>query len=306
VASDFDDDDDAGTAIHQVAELSKALRGESPETAYLIVLAGTETGRMVRVTDGLTVGRGGRASFRIQDEGVSRAHIRLTESSDGSIRVEDLGSSNGTFVNGDRIESAQLSDGDKIQIGGTTILKFSYSDELEEKFQQQIYESALHDPLTGLYNRRYFQTQLEAELSYSMRHGVPVSVILLDLDHFKSINDTHGHGVGDDVLRAVAALLKGTLRNEDLAARHGGEEFIVLCRGTPAKLAWIVAERIRHTVATAQIVKEKPELKATVSAGVAAVPSPGVESADALIENADKALYRAKHAGRNRVCVHGE
>jgi diguanylate cyclase (GGDEF)-like protein len=274
------------------------------DQAYLIVLAGSRVGTMVKVTDGLTIGRGARAGFQTLDEGVSRSHVRITEDDQGNLYAEDQGSRNGTYVNGDLIQRVQLKDGDKIQIGSTTILKFSYADRLEESFQQQMYDAALRDPLTQIFNRRHFDEQFLVEFSYSVRHLVPLSLIMMDLDHFKLVNDRHGHPVGDSVLVSLAEILVRSTRKEDIFARYGGEEFALLCRDTSNLKAYSVANRIRRAVEQATMVADIPELKITVSAGVAGIPDASITSAEELLEAADKALYQAKALGRNRVYLY--
>ena len=281
-----------------------ATEAKQADQAYLIVLAGSRVGNMVKVTDGLTIGRGPRAGFQTLDEGVSRSHVRIVENEIGGLFAEDLGSRNGTFVNGQRIKRWQLQDGDKIQIGSTTILKFSYADKLEESFQQQMYDAALRDPLTQIYNRRHFDEQFDAEFAYAVRHLVPLSLIMMDLDHFKQVNDSYGHPVGDTVLRAVAQILIKSTRKEDLFARYGGEEFALLCRDTSNLKAFSVANRIRQNVEQAVMVPELPDFTVTVSAGVAGVPDGSLTSARDLLAAADKALYQAKALGRNRVFLY--
>lgn len=271
--------------------------------AYLTVLSGSRLGEMVQVSDQMTIGRADDADLQVRDDGVSRLHARLSVGADGSVEIADLGSRNGTHVNGKRVERATLADGDKILIGSLTILKFAFADKAEESFQQQMYNSALRDPLTGLYNRRFLENQIEAEFSYAVRHQTSLSVVLLDIDHFKSVNDTYGHPVGDRVLVGLASLLKGAIRTEDLAARFGGEEFVLVCRGIPATVARNVIDRIRRTVERSSLVPDEPARRVTISAGVASVPDPRIASATALVDSADQALYRAKHEGRNRVVV---
>ncbi len=271
------------------------------DTAYLIILSGSRVGEMVRVKSRVTIGRGETADLRVRDEGVSRLHARVEQQEDGSARVVDLGSRNGTFVNGERIEDAALKDGDKILIGQITILKFSYADQAEEAFQRQMYDSALRDPLTGLYNRRFLTSQLESEFSYSVRHQTSLSLVMIDIDHFKSVNDTYGHPVGDHVLVGLSNLLTGAIRTEDLAARYGGEEFVLVCRGISAPVAQTVVNRIRRMIEKTSLVTDHPERSVTISAGVASVPHPRIGDAQALVDASDKALYEAKNGGRNRV-----
>lgn len=297
-----EDWDDDTRAVHFGVEADDD-DPEPEDTAYLIVINGSRVGAMIRVKEGMTIGRASTADFRTPDDGVSRLHVQIESGAAGGLMARDLESRNGTFVNGARVDSVQLKDGDKIRIGSTTILKFSYADKLEESFQQQMYSAALRDPLTQIYNRRHFDEQLLCEFSYAQRHGFPLGLIMIDLDRFKRINDTHGHLVGDAVLVGLADILVKCTRQEDLFARYGGEEFVLLCRGTAGPVSFAIANRIRRQLEQAILIPELPELRVTLSAGVAGIPDGGIGSPEAMIEAADKALYRAKDLGRNRVCL---
>ena len=177
-------------------------------------------------------------------------------------------------------------------------------DELETKNRELEHKNAelaalaITDPLTQLHNRRYFMTRSEEELRRSQRYGGPLTILLLDVDHFKKVNDTHGHQVGDEVLVAVAQRLRASLRSTDVLARYGGEEFVVCLPETPVDGARAIAERLRASV-EAEIVPAMGRA-VTVSIGVAML-RPDTQSVGSLLENADAALYRAKRAGRNRV-----
>jgi diguanylate cyclase (GGDEF)-like protein len=149
-------------------------------------------------------------------------------------------------------------------------------------------------------NRRTFNAQLTARLREAQRYRRPLSLLLLDVDHFKKVNDTYGHPAGDAVLRGVAQLAQQQARETDLVARYGGEEMALVLPETDARGALVIAERIRATVAAAQHPTEQGALKVTLSVGVATWPGAG-EDAAGLIESADRALYRAKQGGRNRV-----
>jgi diguanylate cyclase (GGDEF)-like protein len=180
-------------------------------------------------------------------------------------------------------------------------MKFSYQDSLDEALQKNLYESATRDPLTGVHNKKYFAEALEKEFKFSSRHDNALSLLMIDVDHFKRVNDMHGHLVGDNVLSQLATLLAGTIRSEDLFARWGGEEFIVLLRRCPRANAVEVAERMRQLVAGMTFRACDPALRATISIGVASY-SRGLHSDfEALVRAADDQLYRAKNAGRNRV-----
>jgi diguanylate cyclase (GGDEF)-like protein len=158
---------------------------------------------------------------------------------------------------------------------------------------------ATTDPLTGLSNRRALLGALQIEIALARRHGSPLSFCLMDVDHFKSVNDTHGHAAGDQVLAAIGGLLRRGLRTPDVPARWGGEEFVVVLRQTDGTGALVAAERIRKAVESLVIDSNGKRIPVTVSIGVAEFSVE--DSAETLIDRADNAMYRAKTAGRNRV-----
>jgi diguanylate cyclase (GGDEF)-like protein len=252
--------------------------------------------------DRVVIGRAPHVGVRLADDGVSREHAAVLRVG-GRIVLEDLGSTNGTFCNGVRVAKRELSDGDKIMIGSTTILKFTYQDRLEEVFQRQMYESALRDSLTKLFNRKHFNDLLEKEFAYAIRHNAPLSLLFVDVDHFKKINDTFGHPAGDFVLAEVSGILASIIRSEDIIARFGGEEFCVLCRGTDTDGARLLAERLRREVAERRFVYGGKIIPVTVSVGAAVMPDPTITQYSLLLAAADKALYEAKRSGRNRVVL---
>jgi diguanylate cyclase (GGDEF)-like protein len=283
--------------------------------AYLVVLAGSNVGEMYKVEKERTVmGRGESVDIRLFDEGISREHAQVvqekidkndkTESGVQSV-LEDMGSTNGTFCNGARVQRQVLAEGDKILLGSTTILKFSYQDKLDEMFQRQMSESALRDGLTKAFNKRYFTERIESEYLYAVRHDAPMSLMFIDIDHFKRINDVHGHPAGDYVLVELAKLAHGCLRNEDIFSRYGGEEFAVISRGTDVAESKVLAERLRSAVETHAFSFEGKSIAVTISVGVARAPSVGVTSPADLVAAADETMYLAKRSGRNRVCVAG-
>jgi diguanylate cyclase (GGDEF)-like protein len=253
--------------------------------------------------DKTIIGRGQKAQVRLLDDGISREHAQVVVEGN-KIYLEDLGSTNGTFCNGLKVDRRELSDGDKILVGSTTILKFTYHDNLDEIFQKQMYESALRDGLTKAFNKKYFTDRLESELTFALRHESPLVLVMFDIDHFKKVNDTHGHQAGDLVLSELSTLLTGALRAEDVFARYGGEEFAVICRGTDLTQASIVGERMRKAVEKHRFVYEGTPIPVTISVGIAGLPDPAVKDATDLVARADKALYQSKHGGRNRVTIH--
>ena len=187
------------------------------------------------------------------------------------------------------------------QVGTLSIIANQVSLQFSRvRLYQAVEAMAVTDPLTGLFVRRYFLEFAQDELMRSIRHDLPCTILLADLDHFKMKNDTYGHLVGDVVLREVARLMRDNLRGVDLIARYGGEEFVLLLIETSADQAMPIAERLRQVVEVQPIRAYDEVLSQTISLGMAAYPEDGVEL-PVLIERADQALYAAKRAGRNRV-----
>jgi diguanylate cyclase (GGDEF)-like protein len=286
-------------------EAPLAPEGGKRDRAYLVVLAGASVGEMYKIEGEKTViGRGQKAQIRLLDDGISREHAQLVILKD-RIVLQDLGSTNGTYCNGLKVEAnKELADGDKILVGSTTILKFTYHDNLDEIFQKQMYESALRDGLTKAFNKKYFTDRLESEFTFALRHVAPLTLVLFDIDHFKKVNDTYGHQAGDHVLSEISTLLTGALRAEDVFARYGGEEFGVICRGSDLMQGQVVAERMRKAVEQNKFVFEGTHIPITISVGVAGLPDPAVKDAAELVSLADQSLYKSKHGGRNRVTLH--
>jgi len=286
----------------RTSQAPEAPTGEG-QNAYLVVMAGSNVGEMYKLDkDQLVIGRGDKADLRLLDDGISRDHARVVK--DGAaMMLEDMGSTNGTYCNGVRVTRQALSEGDKILLGSTTILKFTYQDQLDEAFQRQMSESALRDGLTRAYNKRYLTERIDSELQYALRHDTPVSLIFLDIDHFKRINDVHGHQAGDHVLVQLATLAMSILGEDEVFARYGGEEFAVITRGMEVAAAQALSERIRTSVEAHPFVFGDATIPVTISIGVSRAPGPGIATSVDLVARADEALYAAKRAGRNRVCV---
>jgi diguanylate cyclase (GGDEF)-like protein len=275
--------------------------------AVVTVVSGPSTGRVFSLDPGadeMVLGRAKEAHVRIDDAGASRTHARIFATDDG-YAIEDMGSTNGTFVDGRRIDRATLRSGDRIHIGPSVVLSFAIVDAQAERVQQQIYESSVRDPLTRAYNRRYLVERLASEVAYARRHATHLALILFDLDHFKRVNDTHGHLVGDDVLREVSALVQRLVRVEDVFARFGGEEFVVIVRGIEHANIARFAERLRAAVERLEIPADAAViLRATISVGFVSIDelADADRTADGLMRVADERLYRAKTGGRNRTC----
>jgi two-component system, cell cycle response regulator len=301
-------DEEASTRNTDAAIALPPITPRAQKTqATLTVVSGPSTGRAFSVQGETIIGRGREAQVRIDDAGSSRAHARIIPTGEGVYVLEDMGSLNGTFVDGKRIDRTELRSGDRINIGPNIVLTFAILDSQAEKLAHQLYESSVRDPLTRAYNRRYLVERLASEIAYGLRHKTALGLILLDLDHFKRINDTYGHLVGDDVLREVSALAQRLIRAEDVFARFGGEEFVVLVRGIEHANVGRFAERIRIAVEGLEIAASGAPghlVHVTVSAGYASLAEVRGESgkeAEGLLRLADERLYRSKDAGRNRV-----
>jgi two-component system, cell cycle response regulator len=279
-----------------------ALAIATRRTATMLVLRGRSLGKLYKLEGArFLIGRAATADIVLDDDGVSRFHAVITQEAE-KFRVEDLGSKNGVIVNGFKVSDHVLEEGDRIQLGATTLLKFTHQDDIEEQFQEELYKSSTVDPLTGIYNRRHVIERLRSECAYARRQGTVLSVLMIDVDHFKQVNDTHGHLAGDAVLRGVAKAIQASLRAEDVFGRYGGEELCVILRGIEATNALLAAQRIVELVRGVVVEYQGKSLKVTVSVG-ASTSSPNLlDTPQELLDAADRALYRAKEAGRDR-CV---
>jgi diguanylate cyclase (GGDEF)-like protein len=274
--------------------------------AVIKVLTGPEAGSVhILASDSLVVGRGANCDLRLEESSLSRQHCRIHKTN-GAYFIEDLGSRNGTQVNNMLISApTRLEDGALIQLAAGTAISFSRLEELEVQAQQRLYASAVLDPLTGLHNRRHLDSRLKSEFAFANRHGTPLSVLLIDIDHFKKINDTYGHAGGDAALRILSDRLQRSVRTEDIVARYGGEEFALVARGIETAGAMLLAERIRESAAKIQVPHEGKVIAFTISVGIATMSRERpFESIESLLKAADDGLYKAKETGRNR-CIAG-
>lgn len=273
----------------------------SPAEWALVAYAGAALGRIFSLPLGESlIGRAPQAQVALLDSEVSRLHARLTLV-EGRIELEDLGSTNGTLVNGERLKGiTTLQAGDRLSIGGH-VLKLVALDALERAFHETLLDLSTKDPLTGLANRSNALSELQIRFGLSLRYDRPLSLAVCDLDRFKLINDTYGHGAGDFVLRVFGERLLVTLREADLAGRIGGEEFLMILPETDLSGALTFAERLRKAVASAPVPLPGGGLEVFCSLGIAERLA-GDQDAGQLLARADAALYRAKAGGRNRVC----
>ncbi len=256
---------------------------------------------MIRLNSHRTlIGRDLSCDITLEDSASSRSHAVITSDNDGYF-LSDLGSTNGTFVDDRRVtEDVQLLGGELIRLGGT-ILKFMSAIDQEAQYHAVVHELMTRDALTNAFNRAYLTPSLDKILVSSFRLRVDVSIIMMDIDFFKKINDAHGHLVGDEVLRTFCERVRCHLRQNDLLARWGGEEFLVVARQTRLAEARRVAERIRLAVASEPFPTQAGLLDVTCSLGVAWSNGSSRVSVDQIVGLADHWLYVAKESGRNNV-----
>src|SRR5690606_37182452 len=248
-----------------------------------------------------TIGRAQDADFRLDDEGISRHHAKVVVLPHGVVLLKDLGSTNGRFVNDEQVAAHPLREGDRVQHGANITLKFGLEDDIEANVRQQLFTAATRDPLTNAHNKRSFEEQMVHAMAFSRRHKQALSLITFDVDHFKRVNDQHGHLAGDDILRGVAALFQKEIRLEDSLARVGGEEFCVILPGIDLAHGVLAAERLRRTLEDTVLDTSAGPIQITVSLGVAEFDAMRHASLDTLLTEADGRLYEAKKSGRNRV-----
>jgi diguanylate cyclase (GGDEF)-like protein len=280
-----------------------AGRGEKEHV--LLIVQGRDTGTHFPLTaKPQLVGRDAEAEIRLADPQVSgrhcRVHLRGQEA-----EVEDLASTNGTVVDELPVaETAALPVGSTLQVGRTH-LRHLFTSPADLRRDEEIYLAAMTDELTGVANRFAFSRRAEEEISFARRHRSWLALVIADADHFKAINDAHGHLAGDDALRAAGQLFLQEAREEDMVARFGGEEFVFLLRETMTDQARAFAERLRARMEAQELRVGEQTARLTFSFGVCARRGGEELSLRELLHRADEALYLAKASGRNRVAVSG-
>jgi two-component system cell cycle response regulator len=284
--------------------LPAPLSCEGSGRATLTVLTGLQAGRLLAVDAAeVIIGRTADADLVVDETGVSRRHARIARNPEGGFYVEDLASTNGTFIGAARVGVALLHQVDVLQLGPHLRVRFAIVDPVEESLGRHLYESATHDPLTHVFNRKYLADLMLAEVSRARRANTDLVILMLDVDSLKGVNDRFGHLAGDRALCTFAAGVRHALRIEDVLARYGGDEFVVLATGTGLAEAMLLGERIRHAVEQLHMCARGRAVRITTSIGAAALSE--VAAADeplaALLSIADARMYGAKASGGNRV-----
>jgi diguanylate cyclase (GGDEF)-like protein len=304
---------ETGQTQSQLPEPPAQSRGE--RRPALISLTGEQIAAPIPLDRSeVLLGRAIEADVRLNDYRASRLHARIvlekdTPEAEVRCRIIDLGSTNGTMVNGLRVTEALLSDGDKIVIG-EQLFRFEMLDDIDRAFQQQVHRLLAHDDLTGLLTSKSFFSELRREAVRAAAESLPFCVLMMDLDHFKDVNDRYGHLVGSRTLEILGAIIKKALRAGDVAARFGGEEFAAFLLDADYAQGLVAAERVRSAVEKQVFPATRADstdpgagLRVTLSIGVAAFPDDATDPIE-LVELADSALYRAKREGRNRICAY--
>ena len=290
--------DEGKTRITQVKPANK--HSTQPACMVLLYPNGPDMGRRFPLTSKqVIIGRGSDCEIIMDLDSISRRHAQL-ERRGAVVMLQDLGSTNGTYVNEQQITERALADGDQVKIGNA-IFKFLSGGNVEANYHEAIYRMTIVDALTEAHNKRYFLEFLDRELARCARYQRPLSLVMFDLDHFKKINDTHGHLAGDFVLREMTRRLRSRIRKEELLARYGGEEFVAVLPEAGHRGAMDFAEQIRHLIERDPFEFEEDVICLTISVGVATIT--GDETVDTMqfVKMADANLYSAKRGGRNRV-----
>jgi len=294
------DVDNLDSTVIEHSESHIEIRRRYP---YLVVFIGHDSGKRFRLKPGkMTMGRSPEADITIEDDRISRIHC-IIDWADDIIRIEDNGSTNGTYVDSRKIRGAHVAAGVPVQVG-RSVMKIDYKDDAEIKWEESLLRSASIDGLTGISNRQQFMKRAAEEIALARRQMEPVGLVMIDIDHFKRINDTYGHQIGDFVLNRFAGIINQEKRREDIFGRFGGEEFIMMPRGKvfPEGLNEF-CERARRIIEGADFNFGDTRIQITASFGFH-VEVPRKVDIEAfltdLIRKADKALYRAKQQGRNR------
>ncbi len=281
-------------------------RKKAEQSIMLIVIAGNEVDfgkQFVLENEEISLGREGGNDIVLHDEKISKVHcvISILKSGRGIERIDvrDQGTTNGTCINGEPAIRATLMAGDKIQIGDTVLL-LSYNDEIEKEYHAKLFDFAARDALTGLYNKRYVLNELENHCRIARRNVRVFSIIMVDIDDFKQINDRYGHLCGDEYLKQIAGLFRRSLREQDIAGRVGGEEFLIILPETAIEGAFQLAVRIRKNVEAFVMHHRDFTVRTTISAGVCQFEN-AIHDVQEFLDLADRALYEAKKAEKNKV-----
>lgn len=289
---------DENTGVYQIAELAAKVE---EGVAYLMVLSGEDAGTILKLMEGqYSLGRSSEANIRVRGDGVSREHAKILVYADGSLHATDLGSTNGSYLNGQRIDAEWVEDGSQLQFGSVILIKFSREEDAEERFDQQLYQSTTQ-ALTGVYNAQFFDEQLRKDFSHAVRHNSSLSLVVFAVDGLDALVDERGQQLGDAMVRWTAKTVAGTIRKEDVLCRIDDNRFVVLMRDCPARNAFLFAQRIQQEVEGSTFDAGGEAFTVTISAGVVTLKKAIHSDPDAFVGDAERYLARAIARGQNRV-----
>ena len=231
--------------VTAVTDSESLFSDEEAKASYLVMIYGEYLGRRFAIENKpLTIGRAPDCDIELADDCVSRNHCSVSRTEAGS-NISDLGSTNGTYIDGVSVSSRPLQDGDSVKVG-RSIFKFLTGDNIEHAYHEEIYRLKTTDGLTGAFNKRYFDEDLEREIFRFFRYNRPLSLLMMDIDFFKRVNDEYGHLAGDRVLAQLGEQIGKNVRREDTFSRYGGEEFAILMPEMDLPGAVRVAERLAY------------------------------------------------------------
>lgn len=291
------------TVVTQPSDGLLKKQCRSSITVSVTAISGPRTGLSFQIepNTGITLGRSPEADIQIVDTGISRNHIN-TYFNGTSVIVEDLKSANGTYINGSKLNGkVEIKNGDQVSIGVSTVLKFSLNNQLDTEYKDYVEEQLTKDSLTQAYNRKAFAHFLNSAFITAKRDFSSVCLFMIDVDNFKTINDTYGHQVGDKILKHIADKLIQTTRSADIVCRYGGDEFAIICPNIDSLSGLQLAEQLRNKVEIMQFTIHGKKVNTTLSIGVSNFPDNDIQCVSQFIAYADKAMYKAKRKGRNQI-----
>jgi diguanylate cyclase (GGDEF)-like protein len=295
-----DSDHDIKTRVTTLEELKVKRTGDD---CLVVIYAPAQSDlgkRHVLQKETTSIGRDRENDIVLDSDSVSRRHAKI-EQRDGHFYLIDLDSTNGTFINDDAepVAAVQLRRGDQIKVGDT-IFKYLSGSDVEAQYHETIFNMTITDGLTDVSNKKQLDTVLRKEIPRALRHGRELSLLMIDIDHFKDVNDTYGHLAGDTVLRELASILGKRLRPDDEIGRYGGEEFCAILPETSLEGATAIGEELRTRVEGHTFVVEGETIDVTISLGAAQLQDE--MTMKDFYKAADEQLYKAKRTGRNKVC----
>lgn len=304
--SDYDEDlEKTSVQTSETLKITMDSANKAPATLVLLVGPASSIGKQWQLSgENLVIGRSPNSSVYIDDRSVSKSHAKFVVSGQDTM-VMDLESTNKTIINSQTIPpltAVKLNNNDQIKVGNV-IFKFLERGNIEAVSHKKAFDRSQLDALTGAYNRGALQAYAPEAIKRSDMIGMPLSLIIFDIDHFKKVNDTYGHAAGDYVIQEIARVVKDKLiRNEDFFSRYGGEEFVLVLSAAAVGVSANVAERVRATIEAHTFEFEGTRIPITISLGVAVRQPAGIEWQQ-LFEKADEALYKSKNRGRNQVTI---